>query len=234
MHCLTCKQIFFEKISWQFVFGIATPAIICEVCSEQLTEIEGEICLKCGRPFAQLDPQYRTGQLCADCVRWQSDALEKNRSVYVYNDFLQAVIATWKYRGDAELVKLFWEPLQKAATQFPVAVTVPIPLNETRLYERSFNQAKLLAEGLPYPVAEVLQRPQESLKQSKKTRKERLYQVGRGEKFQFVPALLNDIQGKSVLLVDDIYTTGATLFAAATVLKANGAVHVYALTVARG
>lgn len=234
MHCLTCQQTFFEKISWQFVYAMTTPAIICEVCTEKLTEIDGEICRKCGRPFARLDPQYRTGELCADCIRWQSDALEKNRSLYVYNDFLQEVIATWKYRGDAELVKLFWGPLQKAAKQFSVDVTVPIPLNETRLYERSFNQAKLLAEGLPYHVVEALQRPQESLKQSKKNRKERLNEEGREQKFQIVPARFDDIQGKTVLLVDDIYTTGATLYAAAAVLKANQAAHVYALTVARG
>lgn len=234
MHCLTCKQTFSEKICWQFVYGLTNPAIICELCSEQLTEIQGEICLKCGRPFARLDPQYRTGDRCADCIRWQSDALERNRSVYVYNDFLQAVIAMWKYRGDAEIVKLFWRPLQKAAKQFPVDVTVPIPLNETRFYERSFNQAKLLAEGLPYQVVEALQRPQESLKQSQKTRKERLAHNAREQRFQIVSSQLNNIQGKKVLLVDDIYTTGATLYSAATVLKANGAALVYALTVARG
>ncbi|WNF36588.1 ComF family protein [Bacillaceae bacterium IKA-2] len=234
MHCLICKQPFLEKISWQFVYALTTPAMICELCSEKLTEIQGEICRKCGRPFAHLDPQFRSGDRCADCIRWQSDALEKNRSLYVYNDFLQEVIATWKYRGDAELVKLFWQPLQKAAKQFPVDVAVPIPLDETRLYERSFNQAKLLAEGLPFEVVEVLQRPQESRKQSKKTRKERLQEEDKEEKFQIVPALLHTIQDKKVLLVDDIYTTGATLYEAAAVLKANQAAHVYALTVARG
>lgn len=234
MHCLTCHQTFSEKISWQFVYGLTTPAIICEICSEKLIEIQGEICLKCGRPFARLDPQYRTGDRCADCVRWQSDALEKNRSVYLYNDFLQTVIATWKYRGDAELVKVFWPPLQKVAKQFSIDVIVPIPLNQTRLYERSFNQARLLAEGLPYNVVEALQRPQESLKQSQKTRKERLIQEDQKEKFRIVPELLNDIQDKKVLLVDDIYTTGSTLYAAAAILKANGAAHVCALTVARG
>jgi len=235
MYCLLCHQAFYEKTTWQFVLGLTTPANICELCSDKLAEIEGEICEKCGRSFAHLDSQYRTGNLCADCIRWQSrsrnESLDKNRSVYLYNDFLEEIIAKWKYRGDAELTKLFLGRLQELAKQFQVDATVPIPLSAARIYERSFNQAQLLAEGLPYPIVKALQKPEESLKQSKKTRLERLEQK---ESFQIVAACLDEIQGKSVLLVDDIYTTGATLYGAAAILKANGAAKVFAITVARG
>ena len=233
MHCLCCHTHFFEKISWEYVFAKAPSSPICEQCSKKLEEVTGEICEKCGRPFSALDPQFRENNLCVDCVRWneRDSALMKNRSLYVYNDFLQEVIAKWKYRGDAELVKLFTEQLQKCAKQFQVDLVVPIPLSEERLYERSFNQAKLLAEQLPYPLLEALTRPESSSKQSKKSRKERL---NTEERFQMVPSFLYDLQNKSVLLIDDIYTTGATLHAAADVLKGNGATNIFSITVARG
>ena len=233
MRCLSCHTHFFDKMSWEFVFAQAFSSPICEQCSKKLEEITGEICEKCGRPFAYLDPQFRDKNLCADCIKWdeRGSALTKNRSLYVYNDFLQEVIAKWKYRGDAELVKIFTGPLQKCAKQLPIDLVVPIPLSEERLYERSFNQAKLLAEQLPYPLLEVLTRSENSSKQSKKSRKERLQTE---ERFQMVPSFLYDVKNKSVLLVDDIYTTGATLHAAADVIKGNGATDIFSITVARG
>lgn len=205
---------------------------LCEECTKKLENITGDLCEKCGRPFLNLDAKYRKGDLCNDCVRWGEGALTKNRSIYVYNEFLQEVIAKWKFRGDAELVKLFWPELQNLVKQFEIDVVVPIPLSKGRLYERSFNQSKALVEGLPYPIIEALMRPDEATKQSKKSRKERLH---REERFQMVPSFLYDLQGKTVLLVDDIYTTGATLYSAANTLKEQGgAGPIFSITVARG
>ncbi|QOY37020.1 ComF family protein [Anaerobacillus isosaccharinicus] len=232
MHCLSCHSPFIEKISWQHVFGISVPRQLCEECTKKLEKITGDLCEKCGRPFLNLDAKYRKGDLCNDCVRWGEGALTKSRSIYVYNEFLQEVIAKWKYRGDAELVKLFRPELQNLTEQFEIDVVVPIPLSKGRLYERSFNQSKALAEGLPYPIIEALMRPDEAEKQSKKSRKERLH---REERFQMVPSFLYDLQGKTVLLVDDIYTTGATLYSAANTLKEQGgAGPIFSITVARG
>jgi competence protein ComFC len=233
MHCLWCHSTFIESISWQYVFGRSTPMTLCEQCIPRLEIIKGDICQKCGRPFTDLDPKYRVGNLCTDCHSWGEAALIKNRSIYVYNDFLQEVIARWKFRGDAELVKLFWPSLQKLLSEYEkIDVVVPIPLSSQRLYERSFNQAKALAEGLPFPIIEALVKPEDTEKQSKKTRKQRLEKKS---EFQLAPDLQTKIQGKTILLVDDIYTTGATLYAAAGVLKAiGGAEKVFAVTVARG
>lgn len=232
MHCLCCHERYVEKISWQSFFCLTTSVSICEQCSKKLELIKGDICEKCGRPFSHLEPEYRQGDLCYDCVRWGDSALEKNRSLYVYNDFLQEIIAKWKYRGDAEISKLFWGPLKNFVKPFgKIDVVIPIPLSKERLYERSFNQALVLAEGLDLPIIETLIRPQEAAKQSKKSRKERLF---REERFQMEQSSLYDFKGKTVLLVDDIYTTGATLYSAANVLKANGAGAIFSITVARG
>jgi competence protein ComFC len=233
MHCLWCHSTFIESISWQYVFARSTPIPLCEQCIPKLEKIKGDICQKCGRPFQHLDSKYRVGQFCTDCLRWGEAALIKNRSLYVYNEFLQEVIARWKFRGDAELVKLFWPSLQKLLSSYEkIDFVVPIPLSSQRLYERSFNQAKVLSEGLPFPIIEALVKPEDTAKQSKKTRKQRLEKKS---EFQMVLDLQDKIHGKSVLLVDDIYTTGATLYAAASVLKnRGGAEKVFAVTVARG
>ncbi len=233
MYCLWCHENFFEKTNWKFVFAQSKESVICQQCHSKLVAIEGEICEKCGRSFRNLESQFRHENICYDCIRWGGGTLVKNRSLYVYNHFLQEIIAKWKYRGDAQLVKLFLPGLQKLANQFEnVDIVVPIPLSKNRQYERSFNQAKALAEGLTQPLLEPLTRTEEAAKQSKKGRKERL---NREEKFQLLPSFPYDLQGKTVLLVDDIYTTGATLYSAATVLKEHARVaNIFSVTVARG
>lgn len=231
-YCLCCNEGFFEKISWHYICGLTIPSPICEQCSEKLEEIIGDICEKCGRPFKSLEPKFRENNICTDCIKWNehSGALQKNRSLYVYNDFLQEIIAKWKYRGDAELVKLFRAPLQKAATQLQIDVVVPIPLNSERLYERSFNQAKLLAEQLTYPIVEPLLRTNNTVKQSKKSREQRLHQH---TTFQIDFTSATKIKNKAVLIIDDIYTTGATIHSAAQLIKEHGAKTINSLTVAR-
>ncbi len=228
MHCLWCHTPFIERTNWQYLFGLSTTTQLCQQCSTRLEEITGDICEKCGRPFDHLEPEYREGNLCTDCVRWGEGALAKNRSLYLYNDFLQEVIAKWKFRGDAELTRLFTTELQQLAKPFgQIDAIVPIPLSAERLYERGFNQSRLLAEQLEYPLLEALAKPNHLPKQSKKSRKERLQQENQ---FQITEI---EITNKTILLVDDIYTTGATLYAAAEILKKHGANAVYSITVAR-
>lgn len=228
MYCLWCHTPFIERTNWQYLFGLSTTTQLCQQCSTRLVKITGDICDKCGRPFRNLEPKHREGNLCIDCVRWGEGALAKNRSLYVYNEFLQEVIAKWKFRGDAELTKLFTTELQQLAKSFgQIDAIVPIPLSAERLYERGFNQSKLLAEQIEFSLLDALAKPIHLPKQSKKSRKERIQQENQ---FQITKA---EITNKTILLVDDIYTTGATLYAAAEILKKHGANAVYSITVAR-
>jgi len=104
---------------------------------------------------------------------------------------------------------------------------VPIPLSPQRLYERGFNQSAALIHEAGFTVTELLHRIH-SEKQSKKSRFDRIHfhQV-------FQPLNLH-IENKKIILIDDIYTTGSTLYHAAKVLKAGGAASVCSLTLARG
>jgi competence protein ComFC len=170
--------------------------------------------------------------LCYDCTRWEQDPdwqgyLEKNHSLYVYNDFLKDLIAMYKFRGDYVLAKIFAELFKKEMTKITSDLLVPIPLSEERLYERGFNQATAVLTFAGLQSADILTRIH-SEKQSKKSREERIHipQV-----FKVEPD--GEIHGKKVLLIDDIYTTGSTLRHAAKLLKEAGAASVQSFTLAR-
>jgi competence protein ComFC len=197
--------------------------------------INGEICDICGRPFAGLEPSHRQGRLCTDCVRWQEDdewkdVLMKNRSVYMYNEFMKEVVALWKFRGDYAIVEAFQKEFCREFYRHfdHTFLIVPIPLSAERLYERGFNQARALAELLNLLIHDILTRHHLE-KQSKKSRRERL----RTENvFRFSEK--TSLQDKHIVLIDDIYTTGTTLRHAAKVLVKAGAASVSSFTLARG
>lgn len=204
------------------------------MCKEKLLKISGELCQKCGRPLSALSPQYYQSGLCSDCQKWEQDAVYKgtlgqNRSLYLYNSFCKDVMAQFKFRGDYALLHLFqsdWVTLYKQVYS-PAYLLVPIPLSDERLYERGFNQSLALAELLSSNIYEGLTRIHHE-KQSKKSRGERLemksvFNVRDGSR----------LKSKDVVLIDDIYTTGMTLHAAAIVLKQAGANSVQSFTLAR-
>jgi competence protein ComFC len=157
--------------------------------------------------------------------------LHKNISVFEYNDAVKEVLATFKFRGDAALVNVFKKDFlgifKNQISPLNIDYAVPIPLSKERLYERGFNQAKLLADFLPIPQLEVLKRTHHE-KQSKKSRLERLTASN-----VFSLTESSKIDNRSFLLIDDIYTTGSTLRHAAKLLIQNGAASVSSLTLIR-
>ncbi|MCM3727683.1 ComF family protein [Neobacillus cucumis] len=230
--CLYCHNVIAPNIGWIALFSREKEQLLCPTCEEKLEKINGETCRICNRPFHHLNEQFRDGDLCHDCTRWEEDPdwqgfLERNHSLYLYNDFLKELIATYKFRGDYVLAKIFAELLKKEITKINPDLLVPIPLSEERLYERGFNQATVLITLAGFPSAGLLTRVH-SEKQSKKSRAERIHipQV-----FKVDPDC--ELEGKRVLLVDDIYTTGSTLRHAAKLLKMAGAASIQSLTIAR-
>ncbi|WP_449537812.1 phosphoribosyltransferase family protein [Ferdinandcohnia sp. Marseille-Q9671] len=231
--CLVCHNYFEEVDSWSTLFSMVEPDPLCSTCSEKFVKINGELCEICGRPFSELADEYRKGNLCYDCIRWEKDprwrgVLTKNRSIYLYNDFAKDVISLYKFRGDFVISSIFKTHLKKAFKMYftSIFMIIPIPLSEERLYERGFNQASALAGLLGLPVNEVLARIHLE-KQSKKSRDERISSEN-------VFRVVESVQDKDILLVDDIYTTGSTLRQAGEVLLKAGAKSVSSLTLMRG
>jgi ComF family protein len=159
------------------------------------------------------------------------------RALGYYEGPLQEAIHQWKYEGKVSLNRIFveWmvEGLKRYWSSDSFDLLIPVPLHRERLRVRGFNQALLLAKGLsrrtgiPYRKR-ILQKknptpPQVSLSGAEREKKVRgsFHLVGREE-----------VQGKSVLLVDDVYTTGATVNECAKVLLSQGAARVDVFTLA--
>ena len=230
-NCLNCSARVEEVWSWRGLF-YRKPQFLCQECEKRLEKIEGERCRGCSRSLEALPSNLVKEDICLDCHRWELDPewrgiLHKNDSLYHYNDFLKEYLARYKYRGDYALAKTFSHTIKSYLTKIEYDHIIPIPLSDERLYERGFNQSAALLEESEVRPSHILTRLH-SEKQSKKTRAERLRQV---QVFQLVEC---DVKGKSILLFDDIYTTGTTLRQAAKLLKEAGADEVSSLTLARG
>lgn len=229
--CLICTEGINSPFTWKNIWVEREDERICETCKGKLSFISGTVCQLCSREL--IDERYRQGELCSDCVRWQSDSewngfLTRNTSLFHYNDFMKELIAKFKYRGDYALAEVFAPYVKEKLLNACFDLIVPIPLSEERLKERGFNQAKALAETAHLEINDVLMRTH-SEKQSKKSRQER---IGLAQVFH-VKGAPDSITNKGILLIDDIYTTGSTLRQAAKALIQAGASEVTSLTLAR-
>ncbi|WP_078579104.1 ComF family protein [Salipaludibacillus agaradhaerens] len=180
---------------------------------------------------------HNPSHLCSDCHWWSTTPLlsthpVQHRALYTYNVFMQELIAKFKYRGDAKLAELFTDGLKELTKSIGrIDCVTVIPLTDERLWERGFNQSALLAQAFPWQ--EILQRRGTAGKQSKRGRKSRIA-VFHEHIFEFTKEANERIwKDKYILIIDDIYTTGTTLRAAAELFYRRGAAIVYSVTVAR-
>ncbi|SDW53126.1 competence protein ComFC [Marinococcus luteus] len=224
-YCLSCQERLQTSWTYNNLFTWRAGRL-CDTCTVQLPVISGPACPECSAP-GHVD-------VCSDCLSWRQRAETgrwmKNVSLFRYDDWMQAWTTRWKFRGDAVMAAAFDHDLRRAYRKhFPGFVPVPVPLTPARMKERRFNQAEVLAASLKVPYALALERPDgESGKQSKQTKRERLQTV-RG----FTAPASDMIFGRNILIIDDIYTTGATVREAAQVLEAAGAASTASLTLIR-
>jgi competence protein ComFC len=195
------------------------------------------MCKTCGRPFASPIAAQSVNPLCRLC-RESFYAFERARTFAIYNDALAGAILLLKYEEVSRLGDWFAEQLAdinlKEPQEWPVDVVVPVPLHASRRRERGYNQAELIARPLAKRLrldvdARLLARIKPRPPQLVLSRSEHWKSV-RGA-YATPPGVRVDNLG--VLLVDDVFTTGATLDACARALKRAGAKTVLGLTVGR-
>ncbi|WP_025727199.1 ComF family protein [Heyndrickxia ginsengihumi] len=232
-YCLYCHERLDVQLSWLTLMFPPKTSWLCHACKRKLTRIVGTTCRMCCRPLENIAADFIQHDLCLDCVKWEKDSnfadvLVQNISLFAYNDGMKEMLARFKFRGDYILAKIFSDDIKQALHTLQFDMLVPIPLSKERLAERGFNQAKALAVEAGFETSDCLERIHTE-KQSKKTRAER-FQL---EHIFYVNDHCN-INGKTILLVDDIYTTGSTVRHAAYILRKHGAKKVCAFTLARG
>src|ERR1035437_4191789 len=215
----------------------ATPAegYVCGGCRAKVRFIREPFCERCGRPY---EGDITTRFECANCreMDWH---FQSARSAVVARDPVLEVIHRYKYQRALWFEPLLAELLIRAATpglgaQRP-SMIVPVPLHPAKRREREFNQAERLANRLgaatQIPVNKrLVERGVQTRTQTQLSRPERLANVRNA--FALRPG--QRLNGERIVLVDDVFTTGATTSACAGVLAAAGASAVCVWTVARG
>ena len=207
---------------------------LCAECWSGMVFLEAPCCHVCGFPFPH---DEGAGVLCAECTRQQPD-YDRARAVFAYDDNSRQLLLRLKHGDRLDGVPAFGQWLARAGTAFwpDTDVVLPIPLHPWRLVRRRYNQAALLARAvsrfcdLPSPP-NLLQRSRSTISQGGLTRRGRARNV-RGA-FAVRKSGTGILAGAHIVLIDDVFTTGATVSACARLLKRHGAARVDVLTMAR-
>jgi competence protein ComFC len=213
----------------------AQEGFVCSQCWTQVRFIRPPFCERCGLPF---EGDLTTPFECANC-RDVKLYFSSARSAVVAKNVVLEVIHRYKYQHalwfEPFLTDLFLREAKPALATATWDLIVPVPLHSAKEREREFNQAARLARCLgsstKIPVNEgLLSRVTPTRTQTQLTKTERAENVRKA----FTMRNGQRLDGKRIVLVDDVFTTGATTNACARVLRKAGTSEVCVWTVARG
>ncbi len=220
--CPVCRQIVLPR-----------GELACPDCRRRLKYIRQPACMKCGCQLEREEQEY-----CPAC-RARARQFDRGYAVWQYDGLMKRSLADFKYHSrkefadfyTAEAVRIYGRQLLAEA---PDAL-LPVPVHPARRRERGFNQAELLAEGIGRQLGIPTDR--RSLRRIKKTAPlKELGPAARAKtlKDAFFVSWSRGLPRRSVMLVDDIYTTGSTMDACAKALRWAGAERITFLCVAAG
>lgn len=209
-----------------------TGAWFCPDCSESLSLDGPPGCQRCGRKGIRRSD-------CGYCRSRFPVRLTKLRAGYAYDGAMRRAVQRFKYSREFErgrdLGRLLASRYRELMPRDRVDFIVPVPLHQRRLRERGFNQSAVLAgelqEVVGAPVVPAVTRIRNTPPQVRLQGHQRMSNLSGA--FDVEEGDLHEVQGKRVLVVDDVTTTGATVAAVALTLQRAGAEEILALTLAR-
>ncbi|MCD7837202.1 MAG: ComF family protein [Lachnospiraceae bacterium] len=228
------------KIIMQWLFPLRCPICdgivvpygekICLRCMGRLKLISPPWCMRCGKKLR------KQGEYCEDCRRRQHNYI-RGRALYEYDSVAEAIYR-FKYGGRAEYADFFGEEIFRYLGDFIREVSpdalVPIPLHKSRRKKRGYNQAELIAEAVSgYSGIPVYKKLLRRVKNTKPLKLQNPVERQNNLKKAFIIAQ-NDVKLDTILIIDDIYTTGSTIDEAAAVLRKAGVKNIYFITLACG
>ncbi|MCD7084463.1 ComF family protein [Limosilactobacillus fastidiosus] len=168
-------------------------------------------------------------ELCDDCQKWRRHYgwYLEHYPLFYYNQAMKDFMQKYKFQGQYHLRGIFYETIKEAIARIKYDILIPIPVTKNTLLTRGYNQVTGMLGDIPYTEL-IIHQNHQKVAQSKKDRQSRLQ-----TKQPFLLKQGVSLQGKTILLVDDIYTTGRTLYHAATLCYEHGSKRVQSLSLAR-
>ena len=205
--------------------------LICAACKHKLKYVSEIHCLKCGKPLVDETEEY-----CRDC-RKKKHKFVQGKSLYEYKS-AAGTIYRFKYAKRREyaefLGKEMAEHFSEDMKRWKAEALIPVPIHKSRKRQRGYNQAELLAveisrrTGIPVKKNLLVRSkktvPQKMLKDAERQNNlKKAFKIGQ-----------NDVKLSTIIIIDDIYTTGSTVNEMADILNRVGIDKVYVLTLAIG
>jgi ComF family protein len=230
--CLACDAL------------VSEPGTLCHACWDGSVFVSAPLCAACGTPF---EFDHGPDALCGACVR-DRPRIDRARAVFVYNDVSRNLATGLKYRDRTHAAPALGDWLARAGRELlgTADLIAPVPLHRARLWRRRFNQSALLAQAVARNAAragtdsgarepalrlDLLTRVRATPSQGGLNAAARRSNV-RGA-FSVTSRHQKAVAGARILLIDDVFTTGATLGTCAAALLDSGAAAVDALVLAR-
>lgn len=215
---------------------IPEESSLCHSCWEKMEFVSSNTCPKCGFPH---EHNFGEDTLCPSCIQNEPE-FDRAKFLFKYNDFSGKFITLFKYADKTYLSEIFTKLLVnkiREDTEFDrFDIVTSVPISKRRLLKRKFNQSAILAnkisKELAIPVDNLLiSRVKNVPPQTGLRRKDRLKNV-KGV-FKVAGKCKNKLEDARVIIIDDVFTTGATINECSKTLRAGGAKEIFVLTLAR-
>lgn len=194
-----------------------TEFSLCEKCLNSMQKIEGKVCKICGEKIIE------GNEICDRCklVKYSFDC---SHSFAIYDDVTSKIVKRFKYNGKKYYAKYIAKLMMENPEYFEnIDLITFVPIGKKRRFERGFNQAEEIAMELGklagVKVISVLEKTGSERHQAGLSQKDRRKNLSRT--FKLKPEAITEIKDKNILIIDDVFTTGATLSECAKVIKSN-------------
>ena len=201
-------------------------AVLCDKCFATVKRVGDVVCTKCGRRIGSAD------SLCESCAKHDM-RFDLAASVYCYEGAARTLVHRLKYSGAQWIADIGAKQMAEAYDEeaMPADVITFVPMYPKKERQRGYNQARLLAEGFAKrrgkEAVPLLERIRNTTPQSELDKDERMENIENA--IGVAENMKENVEGKRVLVVDDILTTGSSLDECARALKEQGAAAVYGL-----
>lgn len=230
IYCIACGNLIDNQ----------RPYALCDKCVEEIKWITDNSCTVCGKDLGHISSKSGNQKICFECMEVKH-IFDKGFSCATYEGPVKEILSDFKYKAKPyyaqKIVDAMCDKAESFMGELNVDIIIPIPMHPKKLKDRGYNQSQLLAKGFSnfFNIRleeEILIKTRLTASMSSLSSTERRINLHNTLAIGYNRE--NEVKNKSILLVDDVYTTGSTADACAEVLKENGAKEVNIFTFASG